>query len=50
MPAQSESYAVPSGSSLSAGRRLIPAWVPPVGTIVDVGLNTVTSVMGSDTG
>lgn len=49
MPAQSESYAVPSGSSLSAGRRLIPAWVPAAGTVVDVGLNTVTSVMGSDT-
>lgn len=49
MPAQPESYAIASGETLSAGRFRLPAWLPSVGEIVNVGLNTVYDVRGAET-
>lgn len=48
MPASPETYAIAEGGILSAGRFHIPSWVPAVGTIDDVSLNTMSAVRGSD--
>ena len=51
MPAQPESYAIASGEVLSGGRFRLPDWVPSVGEIVDVSLNTIYDVRdGSSVG
>lgn len=48
MPASPETYVIAEGGILSAGRFRIPSWVPAVGTIADVSLNTMSAVKGSD--
>lgn len=47
MPAISESYACASGGVAAGGRHRLPAWVPPLGTVADVSLNTAYAVGGS---
>jgi len=46
--ALSEAYAMSSGEVLEPGRYHLPRWVPAVGVVADVSLNTMFDVRGSD--
>ena len=43
-----DSYAVASGGVIAGGRYYLPGWLPPLGGIADVSLNTLESVRDSD--
>lgn len=44
-----DSYSCDPGGVIAAGRNYLPAWVPPVGAISDVALNTMYDVRGTGT-
>lgn len=44
-----DSYSAASGGVIAGGRYHIPTWVPPVGSIADVALNTMYDVRGTGT-
>ena len=39
-------YSVSSGMDVAIGRSILPAWVPALGTVVDISLNTPSALAG----
>ena len=48
VPALSDTYATVAARVLAAERYQIPSWVPAVGVVADISLNTMADVRGSD--
>ena len=44
-----DQYSGASGGSIVGGRYRMPDWLPAIGSIADVGLNTIQGVSGGDT-